>query len=311
MEKAVAVYTTQMNSYINEVVKFCSQYIYALMSTNPLDEYFPVEEVSNGKEVEISVIAKAEAQAFDPTGVNIWKQHPPKIATVWNPNAWDEKQFIVTLRPDDIRDAMMANKSPEETAAKIIDTLTQGCENYRYKKLREIMTAESFYKDYAAIGKYTAKNLSGVLFICKDAYNHLKASNADSTPTTDIEMETPAADIYTLIPSKVIDLLDTTELANLYHLEKAGLVGKIISVNVDDLDEKYWYKIKVIDRKVVRRYRRNYDFTEDRNNTGRFSQQILFNDELNFLCGLFKAVEIDATAACNAKLTEIATKQEV
>ena len=268
MEKGTIAFTAKMNDYMNEVVKLCSQYIYALQSSNPLDEYFPVETVSNGRDVEISVIAKAEAQAFDKTGANIWKDHAPQIATEWNPDAWDEKQFIVTLRTDEIRDAMMTNKSPEETAAKIIDTITQGCENYRYKKVREIMTLEGFFKDYAAIGKYTAKTLSGVLYICKDAYNHLKASNADSTPGTTIEMETPAADIYTLIPTKVIDLLDT----------------------------------------VVRRYRREYDYSEDRNNTGRFSQQILYNDELNFACGLFKAVEIDATAACTAKLAEIATK---
>lgn len=311
MQKGTIAFTAQMNTYMNEVVKFCSQYIYALQSTNPLDEYFPVEAVGNGKEVEISIIAKAEAQAFDKTGANIWKEHAPKIATNWNPDDWDEKQFIVTLRTDEIREAMMSGRSAEETAAKIIDTITQGCENYRYKKVREIMTIEGFFKDYAEIGKYTAKTLSGVLYICKDAYNHLKASNNDSTPTTDIEMETPAADIYTLIPTKVIDLLDTTELANLYNLEKAQLIGKIIPINVDDLDEKYWYKIKVMDRKVVRRYRRDYDYSEDRNNTGRFSQQILYNDELNFACGLFKAVEIDATAACTAKLNEIATKKEV
>ena len=308
MEKGTIAFTAKMNDYMNEVVKFCSQYIYALQSSNPLDEYFPVEQVTNGRDVEISVIAKAEAQAFDKTGANIWKDHPPVIKTEWNPKDWDEKQFIVTLRTDEIRDAMMTGKSPEETAAKIIDTLTQGCENYRYKKVREIMTLENFFKDYSTIGKYTAKTLSGVLYICKDAYNHLKASNSDSTPTTTIEMETPAADIYTLIPTKVIDLLDTVELSNLYNLEKANLIGKIIPVNVDDLDPKYWYKIKVMDRKVVRRYRREYDYSEDRNNTGRFSQQILYNDELNFACGLFKAVEVDATAACEAKLAEIATK---
>ena len=256
MAKGTIAFTAKMNEYMNEVAKLSSQYIYALQSSNPLDEYFPVETVSNGRDVEISVIAKAEAQAFDKTGANIWKDHAPQIATEWNPDAWDEKQFIVTLRTDEIRDAMMTNKSPEETAAKIIDTITQGCENYRYKKVREIMTLEGFFKDYAAIGKYTAKTLSGVLYICKDAYNHLKASNADSTPSTTIEMETPAADIYTLIPTKVIDLLDTVELSNLYNLEKANLIGKIIPVNVDDLDPKYWYKIKVMDRKVVRRYRR-------------------------------------------------------
>ena len=215
MEKGTIAFTAKMNDYMNEVVKLCSQYIYALQSSNPLDEYFPVETVSNGRDVEISVIAKAEAQAFDKTGANIWKDHAPQIATEWNPNAWDEKQFIVTLRTDEIRDAMVTNKSPEETAAKIIDTITQGCENYRYKKVREIMTLEGFFKDYATIGKYTAKTLSGVLYICKDAYNHLKASNSDSTPSTTIEMETPAADIYTLIPTKVIDLLDTVELSNL------------------------------------------------------------------------------------------------
>lgn len=310
MEKGKTAFTAEMNTYMNEVAKFCSQYLYALESTNPLDEFFPVEEVSNGEEVEISVIAKAAAQAFDSTGVNIWKDHKPTIATEWNPDAWDDKQFIVTMRYDEIRKALLTNKSPEEAAAKILDSITQGCNNYRYKQLRELMTVANYYKDYATIGKYTPKTMSGVLAICKDAYHHLRASNADCCANTTIEMEVPAEDIYTLIPSKVMDLLDTTELANLYNLEKANLIGKIIVVNVDDLDPVNWYKVKVIDRKAVRRYRRNHDYTEDRNNTGRFTQEILFNSELNFMCGLFKAVEINCTAACEAKLNEIATKSE-
>ena len=49
------------------------------------------------------------------------------------------------------------------------------------------------------------------------------------------------------------------------------------------------------------------DYLVDRNNTGRFEQHILTSECLTFLCGLFKAVEIDCTAACEAKLTEIAT----
>ena len=63
MEKGTIAFTAKMNDYMNEVVKLCSQYIYALQSSNPLDEYFPVEQVTNGRDVEISVIAKAEAQA--------------------------------------------------------------------------------------------------------------------------------------------------------------------------------------------------------------------------------------------------------
>lgn len=310
MNKATAVYTSEMNEYLNEVVKFCSQYIYGLESSNPLEEYFPLEDVTDGKDVEISVIGKASAQAFDPTGANIWAQHKPDIKSVYNPKDWDIKQFIQTIRPDDIRECMARGQSAAETAAKIMDATTQGDANYRYKQLREIMTATGFYKDYKSISKYEPKTMAGVLFLCKDAYQHLTASNADCCADTVIEMETPASDVYTLIPSKVLNLLETTELANLYNLEKANLIGTIIPVNVDDLDVTNWYKIKVIDKKVVRRYRRIYDYAEDRNNTGRFSQHILTTECLSFLCGLFKAVEIDATVACEAKLAEIATKSD-
>lgn len=308
MNKALTAYTPEMVTYMNEVQKFCSQWIYALISSNPLEEYFPLEDVTDGKDVEISVIGKASAQAFDKTGANIWKEHEPDIGTVYNPKDWDIKQFIQTLRTDDIRAAMARGQSAEETAAKIIDACTQGDANYRYKQLREIMTATDFFKDYSKICGYTPKNMTGVLVLCKDAFQHLAASNNDSTAQTSIEMETPVNDIYTLIPSKVLNLLDTTELANVYNLEKAGLIGKIVSVNVDDLDPKYWYKIRVCDRKVVRRYRRIYDYLVDRNNTGRFEQHILCSECLTFLCGLFKAVEIDCTTACEAKLAEVATK---
>ena len=307
MNIGVAVYTPEQVAYMDEVAKFCSQYIYALKSANPLDEFFPAEEVTNGSSVEISIIGYAEAQTFDPTGANIWKQHAPKIETIYNPDGWDLKQFIQTLRPDDIRKAMNTNVSPEETAAKIIDSCTQGNDNYRYKQIREVMTTAGFFKDYATICGYKPKNMTGVLALCKDAFAHLAADNADSTASTTIEMKTPEEDIYTLIPTKVLNLLDTTELANAYNLEKAKLIGKIVPINVDDLDKKYWYKIRVCDRKILRRYRRIYDTLEDRNNTGRFVQEILATEELTFLCGLFKGVEIDATEACTAKLAEICT----
>lgn len=307
MNKALAAYTPEMITYMNEVQKFASQYIYALISSNPLEEYFPLEDVTDGKDVEISIIGKASAQAYDRTGKNIWTEHAPDISTVWNPNDWDIKQFIQTLRTDDIRAAMARGQSAEETAAKIIDACTQGDANYRYKQLREVMTATDFFKDYSKIVGYTPKNMQGILALCKDAYQHLAASNNDSTAQTTIEMETNPADIYTLIPTKVLNLLDTTELANVYNLEKAGLIGKIVPVNVDDLDKAYWYKVRICDRKVVRRYRRIYDYLVDRNNTGRFEQHILTSECLTFLCGLFKAVEIDCKAACEAKLAEIAT----
>lgn len=307
MNAGTTTFTPEVVAYMDEVAKFCSQYIYSLISSNPLEQYFPLEDVTNGKEVEISVIGKAEAQAYDRTGANIWKDHPPKIDTIYNPKDWDKQQFIETLRLDDIREAMLSGKSAEETAAKIIDACTQGDANYRYKQLREVMTAANFFKDYSKICGYTPKNMQGILALCKDAYAHLAASNNDSTASTDIEMETPTDDIYTLIPTKVLNLLDTTELANVYNLEKAGLIGKIIPVNVDDLDASYWYKVRICDRKVVRRYRKIYDFLVDKNNTGRFAQHILTTECLTFLCGLFKAVEIDCTAACTAKLAEIAT----
>ena len=131
MNKALAAYTPEMITYMNEVQKFASQYIYALISSNPLEEYFPLEDVTDGKDVEISIIGKASAQAYDRTGNNIWSEHAPDISTVWNPNDWDIKQFIQTLRTDDIRAAMTRGQSAEETAAKIIDACTQGEANYR------------------------------------------------------------------------------------------------------------------------------------------------------------------------------------
>ena len=41
MNIGVAVYTPEQVAYMDEVAKFCSQYIYALKSANPLDEFFP------------------------------------------------------------------------------------------------------------------------------------------------------------------------------------------------------------------------------------------------------------------------------
>lgn len=323
IEKGVSTgdYVAPAIESLDLVAKFISQKIDNVKADDALEKYFPVQDhgnEANGYNVEKALVAMAEEQSYDPTGTNIWDAHDPTIVPEYF-YTWDEKQFIVTKRFDDVRAATMRGESAEEIAGKIIDSITQGAGDYSYRTTRDMFSKTfGFYKDYSAITGLTPKNIDGVLYFLRDAYYHLIATNSDATPNaTEFRSRALPENVRIVIPTKLLNLIDVTKLANVFNMEKADILGKIVPLNVDDLasgdpedDAELFYTAFVLDKNAIVKEQRTYEYAEDRNNTGRFTQHVLTVERMYGLCGLFKAVYIDCTAAAAAAITEIADVAE-
>lgn len=298
------------------VSKFISQEIDNVKADDALEQYFPTKKHGNdatGLDVEKSLVAMAEEQAYDPTGTNIWDNHDPLVVPEYF-NTWDEKQFIVTKRYDDIRAASMRGESAEEIAGKIIDSVTQGAGDYAYRTTRSMFDLSlGFFKNYSGISGREPKDMKGVLYMLRDAYYHLIATNDDATANaTTFRSRALPENVRIVIPTKLLNLIDVTELANVFNMEKADILGKIVPLNVDDLadgvnDDTYFYTAFVLDKNAIVKEERTYEYAEDRNNTGRYVQHVLTVDRMYGLCGLFKAVYIDCITPATAALGAITT----
>lgn len=292
-----------VNTYLDDVEKFASQEIYSAKSANPLDAEFPLIEVGNGTVLEKAVMEMAEGYAYDPTAVLGWAQDDPKLHIKYY-SEWDERQFEKTYRRNEVRKIIMSGRSAEEFAAMITASLTEGEGDEDFQNTRAAFINPALWVDYSTInGGKVAATLDGIMYMIRDAYMHLIATNDDATGEK-YRTKTDPADVRIVIPSKLLNLIDVTKLANVFNLEKTELMGKIVAYNVDDLDlsEVNAYGVVVCDRKAIVRGRRTYEFTEDRSGRGVFVNYFLTVSRLYGVCDLFKGVYIDCSAAANEVL---------
>lgn len=298
-----ANFTPTINTYLDDVEKFASQEIYLAKSANPLDAEFPLVEVGNGSTLEKAVMEMAEGYAYDPTAALGWAQDDPVLHVKFY-SEWAARQFEGTYRRNEVRKIIMSGKSAEDFAAMITASLTEGEGDEDFQNTRAAFIDPTLWVDYSSInGGKKAVTLDGIMYLIRDAYMHLIATNDDATGTK-YRSKTDPEDVRIVIPSKLLNLIDVTKLANVFNLEKTELMGKIVAYNVDDLDltKINAYGVVVCDKKAIVRGRRTYEFTEDRSGRGGFVNYFLTVDRLYGVCDLFKGVYIDFSDAAESVL---------
>ena len=293
------------NDKLNLIETLAIQNIDNLKSYNTIADGAYEYDVTNGKVIEEVVIEMAEAQAFDKTPKFVVKDpvcHPKYF------NNYEQKQFQTTIRKDDLR-AVLKEQDAEDVATKILDTLSQGEGNYDFVQTRNVIYNADF-KNYAEIlgsaeTPKTPKSMKGVIYVLRDMYNHLKSNNSDLTSSTYISA-TPSDSIRIAVSSKLLNLIDVTELANVFNLSKEELFGKIVVIDTDDLtDHTNDYMAYVYDIKAIGKATRVYDYTQDIYGNARCSTHYLTVERAYFHNGLFKGAKIDCTNACNNALAEL------
>lgn len=294
-----------VNDVYGLVETIAVQNIRAVKSTNKIVDGFYEYDVNDGKVIQEAVIEMAKEQAFDKDSYAF----APKDPTLWarHFNNYEEKQFQTTVRRNDIR-KIIANKGTGlgEMVGNIINSITEGEGYYDFKKMRDVYFNGAF-KDYAVNLGGKPKNMKGVIYALRDAYNHLKSTNSDMTADA-FSSATPEEDIRIAITTKLLNLIDVVELANIFNLQKEELFGKIVVVDVDDLTDKTnWYKAWIYDRKACGRATRLYEYTQDVIGKGLYTNHYLTVDRAYFHNGLFKSAVIDCTDASATALGEIIT----
>lgn len=296
------------NDFYGLVETIASQNIRAAKSANKINDAFYDYDVTDGSVIEEAVIAMAERQEFVNTGAPDFAPVDPTLYVKYF-NNWEKSQFETTTRITDIRN-VIANKGVgfEEVVSQIIASLTEGEGYHDYTKMRDIIANSNVGVDMSAqlFGGKVPANAKGIIYAAREMYNAIKATNQyGGVP---YPHATPVEDIRVAISESALNLIDVTELANVFNLTKEELFGKLVVLPFDPNGNES--KLLVYDRKALGRGTRLYEFSQDKIGKGLYTNHYLTTDRIYFYNGLFKAFQLNISKAVAAARADLLTAND-
>lgn len=283
------------------------QQIKNVKSTNRIIDGLYYDDISLGKVVEQAMIKRAKKVTFDRD--KCWCDGNPidPELVVRYYNNWEKGQWETSIREDDIEAIIAGNRGATVSSVTegIIDSLTQGEGKEDFTKARGLIYSTTAV-DFSTILGGVPANMDGVLYAMRDMYNQIRY-DMDGYTIIGESSSTPEEDIRIAITDKLMALLDISKLANILNLEKVEIFGKLVIIPAGDLPKSQWYKIFAYDRMRFERYTRKYKYEQSLPQPGQFVKAILTTDRMYIECPLFKAAQLDVTAAATAQYNTIIT----
>ena len=298
-------FPVNVNDVYNLVETIAVQNIRGVKSSNRIEDAFYDYVVENGAVIEEAIVAMAEKQTFVKTGAPDFSPKDPSLKVKYF-NNWTPNQFQTTIRRSDIR-KIIADKGTglEEVVSAILATLTEGEGFDDYKAMRDIIkdTQVGFDASASIFNNKHPKNMKGVIYCLREMYNALKATNKVGLPSDGFVQATPVEDIRIAISESVLNLIDVTELANIFNLTKEELFGKLVVIPYDA--DYTTGKVLVYDRKALGRGTRLFEYSQDVIGKGLYTNHYLTTERCYFYNGLFKALKLDISSAIEIALNEL------
>lgn len=302
-------FPTTPNAFLTAVETIAQQNVRAVKSTNKIEDAFYEYEVKDGKVIEEAVIAMAARQAFVPTAVGVQPDLSPLDPTLYIRyfNNFEENQWKVTKRPDEIRAVIAKGMSEEELAAEIVATLTAGEGDYDYAQMRAVIEDSVNVGIDASSALFSGgvpQNSKGIMYAIRVMFNAIKATNTIGLGAgISTAQGVPVEDIRIAISEDITALIDMTELANLFNLSKEEILGKVVLL---PHDTNYGgTRVLVYDRKALGRATRTYEYGQDNLQLARYTNFGLTTSRAYFYNPLFKCLSLDVNTAATAEIGQL------
>lgn len=300
-----ANFPTTPNAFLTAVETIAQQNVRAVISTNKIEDAFYEYEVKDGKVIEEAIIAMAQRQAFVPTAAGAQPDLSPLDPALFIRyfNNFEENQFKVTKRPDEIRAVIARGMSEEKLAAEILDTLTAGEGDYDYAQMRAIIedtTNVGVDASTALFNGGVPQSSKGIMYAIRRMFNAIKATNTIGLGAgISTKQGVPVEDIRIAVSEDVLALIDMTELANLFNLSKEEILGKVVMLPYDS--NYAGTRVLVYDRKALGRATRTYEYGQDNLQLGRYTNFGLTTSRAYFYNPLFKCLSLSVATAAAAE----------
>lgn len=292
------------NNFLAAVETIAQQNVRSVVSTNKIEDAFYEYEVKDGKVIEEAIIAMAQRQAFVPTAAGAQPDLSPLDPALFIRyfNNFEENQFKVTKRPDEIRVVIARGMSEEKLAAEILATLTAGEGDYDYAQMRAIIedsTNVGVDASAALFANKVPQNAKGIMYALRVMFNAVKGTNTIGlAPTISTKQGVPVEDIRIAVSENVLALIDMVELASLFNLSKEEIYGKIVMLPYDS--NYTGNRVLVYDRKALGRATKLFEYGQDNLQLARYTNFGLTTSRAYFYNPLFKCLSLDISTAVAA-----------
>lgn len=302
-------FPTNPNNFLAAVETIAQQNVRSVISTNKIEDAFYEYEVKDGKVIEEAIIEMSQRQAFVPTAAGAQPDLSPLDPKLYIRyfNNFEENQFKVTKRPDEIRAVIARGMSEEKLAAEILATLTAGEGDYDYSQMRKIIedsTNVGVDASAALFANKVPQNAKGIMYALRVMFNAVKGTNTIGLATgISTKQGVPVEDIRIAVSENVLALIDMVELASLFNLSKEEIYGKIVMLPYDSAYSGN--RVLVYDRKALGRATRTFEYGQDNMQLARYTNFGLTTSRAYFYNPLFKCLSLDistAVAAAEAQL---------
>lgn len=297
------------NTFLAAVETIAQQNVRAVESTNKIEDAFYEYEVKDGKVIEEAIIAMAQRQAFVPTVAGAQPDLSPidPVLHIRYFNNFEENQFKVTKRPDEIRAVIAKGMSEEKLAAEILDTLTAGEGDYDYAQMRAIIedtTNVGVDASSALFSGGVPQTAKGIMYAIRAMFNAIKATNTIGLGSgISTKQGVPVGDIRIAVSEDVLALIDMVELASLFNLSKEEIYGKVVMLPYDT--NYSGNRILVYDRKALGRATRTYEYGQDNLQLARYTNFGLTTSRAYFYNPIFKCLSLDVSTAVAAEKAQL------
>lgn len=292
------------NNFLAAVETIAQQNVRSVVSTNKIEDAFYEYEVKDGKVIEEAIIAMAQRQAFVPTAQGAQPDLSPLDPALYIRyfNNFEENQFKVTKRPDEIRAVIARGMSEEKLAAEILATLTAGEGDYDYAQMRAIIedsTNVGVDASAALFANKVPQNAKGIMYALRVMFNAVKGTNTIGLASgISTKQGVPVEDIRIAVSENVLALIDMVELASLFNLSKEEIYGKIVMLPYDS--SYTGNRVLVYDRKALGRATRTFEYGQDNMQLARYTNFGLTTSRAYFYNPLFKCLSLDISTAVAA-----------
>lgn len=272
--------------------KIANTLIETVEGKNPFD-VLNKGKVETGIIVEQIVAKLATAYAFDNTAVDVFAKTAPDLVVRYFQD-WIENQFPCTIEEQEIKRIVGSVDNLSKLAGVMIASMTNAHDNDIYQTMLGLMTdvADDITPIQTKVTLSATPDANELITAIRDTIKTMTFCNSTYCPAGFVT-KSAIDNIMLAIPYKVMNKLDVTKLANVYNLEKADLMGRIIET---DQTDNY---IFIFDKNAFGWYTRMLDVTSERNQKGHYTNYWLTAQELPYFSPLFNSTFIDADLFVN------------
>ena len=293
------------NAVYKAIETLAAQDIRKVNTTNRIVDGLYYYDVENGTVVEQAMIGLVKSQALNPEQVETQVKDPSVYVRYFN--NFNALQYYTSIRERDIRAIISGNGTAtlESVSGEIINTLTASDGHDDFERSRSLILSSDAYDFSQELGNKVPANMKGVVAVLRMMYNRMVSDNKKYT-AIDEYMSVPPEDVRIAISDDLLALIDILYMAELFNMSKAELMGKLVIIPTNDLEDKTnAYKIVVYDRKRMNRAQRLYEYLQPPKTPGLAVTTYLTVERAYFESELFKGISIDCTKAYNNELDNI------